>query len=89
VVALFCLIAGGLAGFFLGPAVQANVSEPGSSSDPLVSRSYVEEKLGDYLEDLEAELERLKTRTLELEEELKSLQQKVSSSEVPVSTILM
>ncbi|ADG83710.1 hypothetical protein Tfer_3059 [Thermincola ferriacetica] len=52
-------------GFVLGNAVNAAISGPGSSSDPLVTKSYVDaqlNKLQNQLNDLKAEVEQLKKK---------------------------
>lgn len=45
VILLLLAIVGG-SGFFLGQAVKAAGTEPGSEADPLVARSYVEQYIG-------------------------------------------
>lgn len=76
-VAGICFLLGGVAGFFLGPAVQANISEPGSAGDPLVSRSYVDEKMTAYISELEVKIRELSDRAQQLEQEVAKLQKQV------------
>ncbi len=79
-VAGICFFLGGVAGFFLGPAVQANISRPGSEGDPLVSRSYVDEKMAAYIAELEAKIKELSNRAQQLEQEVAKLQKQVGVS---------
>lgn len=61
-------------GFLLGSVVFAGGGEPGSVSDPLVARSYVDEQVQNYIKGLEERITALNTRALELEKELAELQ---------------
>lgn len=69
-------------GFFLESVVFAGGGEPGSVSDPLVARSYVDEQVQNYIEELEEEITALNTRASKLEKELADLQ--TSSGITPV-----
>lgn len=83
---LWLVLVGVVIGFFLGSAGQANVSDPGSAGDPLVARSYVDEKMAASISRLEEKVEKLNKYTLELEQELARLQQQVgidSREQVP------
>lgn len=61
-------------GFFLGSVVFAGGVEPGSVSDPLVARSYVDEQVKSYISELEGRITALNARALQLEKELAELQ---------------
>jgi len=67
-------LVGAIIGFSLGSTVFAGGWEPGSASDPLVARSYVDEQVQNYIKELEERISALNTRTLELEKELANLQ---------------
>lgn len=56
-------------GFFVGQRAQAVPGLiPGSEKDPLVSRSYLEEASAARVQDLQRELQELKTKLKELQQ---------------------
>lgn len=71
------LLAGMAIGFLIASAVYAGGTEPGSANDPLVARSYVDERMASYIADLEKRVAELNTRAQKLETELAGLQKQV------------
>jgi len=71
------LLTGIAIGFLIGSAVFAGGGEPGSASDPLVARSYVDEHMATYVANLEKKVAELSARALQLETALAQLQKQV------------
>ncbi len=69
------LAAAALFGFFLGRVVGADTGAPGSASDPLVAKSYVDEQVSSYVRDLEGQIAALEKKAAELEQQLARLRQ--------------
>ncbi len=74
------LVVGTGLGFLLGSVVFAGGEGPGSASDPLVARSYVDERVKGYVRELEERVAALNERALKLEEELAELQKRYESA---------
>ncbi len=53
-------------GFVVGQVVQATGNQPGSKSDPLVTRSYVEESVGAKLSVMQTQLDELRAEVSQL-----------------------
>ena len=71
-------------GFVLGKTVVADSPAPGSSSDPVVSKSYVDKALQDRLKELETAVAELTVKSQALQSALNDLQAKVNKT--PVKT---
>ncbi|MGB9791721.1 MAG: SH3 domain-containing protein [Thermacetogeniaceae bacterium] len=78
------LLIGAVIGFLIASAVYAGGAEPGSASDPLVARSYADERMRSYVSELEKKVAELSARAQKLEEELASLQKRVGAA--PISS---
>lgn len=75
VVTYLTLVAMGIvAGFFLASRVMAGGAVPGSASDPLVSRSYVDQQVSAYIAGLEKRITDLTARETQLEQALAEVQ---------------
>lgn len=74
------LVIGTALGFLLGSVVFAGGEGPGSVSDPLVARSYVDERVKSYVAELEKRVAALNERALKLERELAELQERYGSA---------
>lgn len=71
------LLLGAVIGFLIASAVYAGGAEPGSASDPLVARSYADERIRSYMGELEKKVAELSARAQQLEAELAKLQKQV------------
>lgn len=71
------LLIGAVIGFLVASAVYAGGAEPGSASDPLVARSYADERIRAYVSELEKKVAELSARAQQLEAELAKLQKQV------------
>ncbi|MGF7184593.1 hypothetical protein GGQ84_000677 [Desulfitispora alkaliphila] len=61
------LVAALISGIFVGVQVEAFSNTPGTESDPLVSKSYLDQQLEERVQELEEELARVQARANELE----------------------
>ncbi len=71
---LLLVTVGIAAGFFWGSRVLAGGTEPGSSSDPLVARSYVDAQVATYIAGLQTQIANLTAQESQLEQTLAQLQ---------------
>ncbi len=71
-------------GFILGKTVVADSPAPGSNSDPVVSKSYVDKALQDRIKELETAVAELTVKSQALQTALNELQAKVNKT--PVKT---
>ncbi|MFZ5753513.1 MAG: SH3 domain-containing protein [Bacillota bacterium] len=69
-------------GFTLGKTVVADSPAPGSSSDPVVSKSYVDKALQDRIKELETAVADLTVKSQALQTALNELQAKVNKTPV-------
>lgn len=65
-------------GYFSGREVQAGGPLPGSSEDPLVTKSYVDQYVNDKVQKLQQALDQAQSRLNSLEQELAALKKKIS-----------
>jgi seryl-tRNA synthetase len=67
------------AGFIIGKSLMAGSPTPGSSSDPVVSKSYVDKSLREKVTDLEKKVAELTVQAKALQNTINELQAKVSN----------
>jgi hypothetical protein len=65
-------------GFWVGQSVSAETNQPGSTGDPLVSKSYVDEQVTGKIAALESKIAILTTRTEALEKTIQELQARLA-----------
>jgi len=67
-------------GFIIGKTVVADSPTPGSSADPVVSKSYVDKALQDRVKELEAQVAELTVQSQALQNTINELQVKVNKT---------
>lgn len=73
-------------GFVLGKTVIAESPAPGSSADPVVSKSYVDKAMGDRVKELETQVAELTVQSQALQNTINELQAKVSKTPIKTTT---
>lgn len=69
-----------IAGFLLSQTLFANSPAPGSSQDPVVSKSYVDKAMQDRLKELETQVAELNVQTQALQITINELQTKINKA---------
>lgn len=69
-----------IAGYVFGKTVNADAPNPGSSSDPVVSKSYVDKAMEERMADLEKQVAELSVQSQALQTMINELQDKLNKS---------
>lgn len=69
-----------IAGYVFGKTVNADAPNPGSSSDPVVSKSYVDKAMEERMVDLEKQVAELSVQSQALQTMINELQDKLNKS---------
>lgn len=75
-----------LVGFIVGKTVDAGAPEPGSSADPVVSKSYVDQAMEERVGELEKEVAELTVQAQALQTTINELQDKLNKAGIKTTS---